>query len=1404
MRKKVLIVSILFLPFILFAIMASLLYVPQVQKWAVKKATEYATEQTGMAISIGYVRLCFPLNLELRDVWAADSLTLSAKADRLMVHIDASNILQSEIGVNEIRLDGADIAYLLPDSTTNDTTEKTPLQWTLSLKGISISDTRLRLTMQTDTSEILTHIHSLSLRDGCLDLGKEKYQASEIQASFDSIYYARNHKDTIAIRELLDVQLMQFCYDMPSEYIETNLMVHTPYSTLSGEAKTYLTAFSNEPTGVFSTTLSINLSMCDIRTYLKNYLPKNIEKSLPSKNICAQISLSGNMDELDVKDIRVDWSEIVTLEMEGKLTNLLSENEMGIETECNILTGKHTILNKIVNPNIFPITDLQLKTKAELKGQHYKVSAKLDEIKQHTGLSANVDMEGCGFDWQSPSTSFDGDLQIDRLKYDRWKFDNLDLEAHLHDQQGSMEMCCNDSLVRFSACASAELGKELKNAFLDLDVEEIDLHELGITKDTLDMSLSLHMDATSNWKDRHSIEASLKNIQLAVKDTLFHPLDLNIKSTLSPDTLFAWLNAGDLQLKMSAYENLDSLIDKSQIFIQSLEKQVKNYRIQQDSLTELLPNVNITLQSGSQNPINNVMRQFTGCCFDHLDLNMSISPYLGLYGSGYVNAFTIGSMTIDTLNLNLSQDSTGISLKSHIQNRVDNKSGAFNAWLKAGITSSGAMAHVIFEDKKGERGVDLGANVDYREDGIRIQFQPLQPVLAYRTFTVNEDNFIQLDKDGRLGANLDLLADDGTGLKLYSITNDSVKQDLTLSINHFNLGELARAVPLMPNIEGLLQGDTHLLQTYSDLSVSSDIEINKLSLDGVALGHVGMNLVYLPNSDGSHFMDGIVTQNDEEVLTLSGSYTPDEKEGTLNGTAQLTHLPMSLANGFFPDNVCRLEGFAWGEIDLSGTPNRPLLSGQFRTEGLKVHSDPYSIHLQMPDDTIMIENNQVHLTNIRAYAAGKNALTMDGTIDFRETDNIHMNIGVKANNYELINAPRKRESVAYGKVYVNVNSRIAGTLDNIHVRGRLDVLGKTNVTYILRESPITVEDRLSDLVTFEDFTDTLKVENEETIQPQHLDVQLLLSIEQSAQIHCLLSEDGNDYVKLEGGGDLTFTYDTDNNMRFFGRYTILSGQMKYTLMSVVCKNFNIQNGSYVEFQGDIMNPRLHIDATERVLASVSAEGGAPRSVTFDVGLSISQTLKNMGLEFTLQAPEDISIQNELAAMGSDERGRVAVTMLATGMYLTENNKSSGYSNTNALNNFLQSEINKIVGMAQNTIDVQFGMESNTNAAGSMQTDYSFSFAKRFWGNRISIVLGGKVSKGNDAVNTGQTIIDNVSIEYRLDQTGTRYVRLFYDKNYESLLEGKLTEMGAGILLRRKSDNLGDLFIFKRKKEEKEK
>ena len=236
---------------------------------------------------------------------------------------------------------------------------------------------------------------------------------------------------------------------------------------------------------------------------------------------------------------------------------------------------------------------------------------------------------------------------------------------------------------------------------------------------------------------------------------------------------------------------------------------------------------------------------------------------------------------------------------------------------------------------------------------------------------------------------------------------------------------------------------------------------------------------------------------------------------------------------------------------------------------------------------------------------------------------------------------------------------------------------------------------------FTDFTDsTMTVVERPSLTGFTMD--MTINVSQGAHIMAYLNADHSNYVDLIGGGTLRMQYNPTDNLQLRGKYTLSNGEMKYSLPVIPLKTFTIQDGSYVEFTGDMMNPTLNITATERTKATVANEGGVGRSVEFDCGVIITKTLSNMGLEFTLDAPEDMQLHSELQSLSTEQRGKLAVTMLTTGMYLSDGNTGS-FSMNSALSSFLNSQITQISGNALRTLDLSFGMDNTTDATGNTYT-----------------------------------------------------------------------------------------------------
>lgn len=1349
--------------------------------------------------------------------------------------------LDWQIDVEKLNINQSKIALQLPNDAMR--VNAAIRQASLDAGDISLSKGIYRVGKVSLSADSLSYDIPGSNPVKGLDVNHLAFRDAEL--ALDKLSYDQN-------TSALNVQLKRLAFKEKSGFQLDNLAVNlsldskhltargldlkTPHSSASGNLDLDWNAFSPKERGQLKADLQASLGHQDVLCLAEAYMPKDLAKCYPSQPLNIDLFATGNIDDLSLQTCNMMMPSVIDVRTTGSLQNLTDSANIGADLKWDITTMDLRCVNRYLGLNDvrFPKMTIHADTKLreaskltadallqegrgrahvvgniDLNTMAYQGNARINNLQLHDFLpkdslymlTANAKFSGRGTDMLSPRTTLRAQADITHLGYASWDLDNIQADCRLDKGKAMVEMHSQNDLLCMQGCINASItDRKLKAADFNMDLSHIDLYALHLAGKPLSASMVMRVDGASDFMQTHNLKARVEAIELTTADSIIRPLDLILDANLTPEFIDMKALAGDLSLSVSSDQGLDSLLARVNSFSGELQQQMDSLRIKQDVLRSLLPHLKMELACGQKNPIGNILRHATGYSFRDLSLHLNASPEEGLNGNGHMHSLNTGAILLDSIYWKIRQEESGVALDARVANGPRNSIVTFMSQVHAALTETGANANMAFYDAQGKKSVDFGLALDLLADGFRAHFTPLNPTIAYRRFTLNADNFVTLTHDGHLDALVDLLADDGTGLKLYTTPNEEAQQDVSLSVNHFNVGELTQVIPFMPDLSGFLHGDFHYMQSDSTTTVSAEMLVKNMAYNGVRLGDIGLNGVYFPNADGSHYVDGIVTLDEQEILLVNGKYHEDKGKGKMDGEASFQRVPFAFLNAFMPDGPFALSGYAWGDFTVSGYTENPVLNGKLKTESLHINADSYNVNLQIPDHTITVKNSRINLNRIEAYAAGKTPLVLDGNIDFSDLDRVQLDVNVRADDYQLINAPKRQGSLAYGKVFVNLGGRLWGTLSDLKMRGKLDVLGSTDVSCVLSDTPLTVDDQLADIVTFVDFNDTIPAEVVD-VKRQSIDMQMNINIAETAQIHCFLSDMGNDYIDLQGGGEMTLTYDMQNDMQLWGRYTIGKGTMRYSLMAIPLNDFQIAQGSYVEFQGNVMNPRLNINASERVRSTVT-ENSVPRNVAFDVGLAISRTLDDMGLEFTLEAPEDMSVQNQLTAMTQEERGRVAVTMLVTGMYVTDDAETNGgYNYANTLNAYLQSAINEIAGKALSTVDVNFGIQSGTSEAGTNTTDYSFSFAKRFWGNRISVIVGGKVSTGRDAVNTGETIIDNVAIEYRLDKSASRYVNLFYDRNYESLLEGQVTKMGGGIVLRKKADRLGELFIFRNRKEE---
>lgn len=1213
-----------------------------------------------------------------------------------------------------------------------------------------------------------------------------------------------------------------------------------PASRLEATVETDWSALETGGGGRLFARLDATLGAADVRTLGRGMVSDTLLRAWPERDLRLRLTAVGNVDRLSVNGIEAGLTDALRLtgsadgrrlltdgrtltarfELQGRQLDFVkdflpADARDAFRLPCPLtLTGSATVEGTRYGADLTLRAAggrLALKGGIDLKRNDYRADLRATRFPLGDFLpglslgdfSGSLRASGHGFDPMSAATRLRAQAAVDSLTYDGWRLGGVKLEADLDQGRMNARLASANDVLEGDLQVEATIGRQL-DARLQAALTSVDLRRLGVLEDTLSVGgdVDIAFQAARDFST-YRADGGLRHLRFQTPARSLMAKDLTFALSAAPDTTWLETTAGDLQLSVGTSGDVAGLMAQVGKFTETMHRQMEEKRIDQQELKNVVPRIDFTLDAGRDNPLGRML-QMQGIAYSHLRLRLKTDPRYGIGGLMRFGTFEKSGLMLDTVHVLLYQDSTGLKLDGYIHNYRKDNPHKFKAKIASFFLGSGVGAQLVYTDQEGRKGIDVGVRADLAKGGINVSVFPQHPIIAYRTFTVNDSNFVYLGRDKSIRANVQLLADDGTGLHIFGEPVDSAN-DLTVSLNQVNLRELSEVLPYLPRLGGMLSGDLHVTAAPSSLSAAAMFTAEGLSYEDIPLGKIGLEAMYMPQQGGEHHVSAFVTAEDEQVLECEGAYV-DRDGGSFDGTVRLSGFPLKLANGFLSGTDIAMSGTARGELNVTGGLDAPVLDGSLAFDTAHLYSDVYGFDFRMDEQPIRMEGSRLQFQDYGLYSQQQadNPLVLNGAVDMADFSRIGLDLTMRATNFEIINTKRKVSSMLFGKVYANYYGTLRGTADNIFIRGNLDVLDRTDMTYILKDSPLTVDDRLNDLVQFVSFADTTAVDEPATIPTGGFDMSLGISISDAARFRCNLSEDGENYVDLEGGGDLTMRITQQGDLRLTGRFTANSGEMKYSLPVIPLKTFNIVSGSYVSFTGDVMNPTLNIAAKERVKATVT-ENEQSRTVAFDVGVAISKPLNDMGLEFTIEAPEDLSVQNQLAAMTTAQRSKTAVAMLATGMYMTDDMSSmgsSGFKASNALNAFLQSEIQNIAGSALKTIDVTVGMESGTSSKGTETTDYSFQFAKRFWNNRISVIIGGKVSTGEDAQNSASSFIDNIAIEYRLDQSASRYVRVFYDRSTQDPLEGELTTTGAGLVLRRKTNRLGELFIFSNRKKQK--
>ena len=1386
-----------------------------------------------------------------------DGMEIKGVLGRFFLQSHGVDLSNETAVINATELSDTHVQMLMNDTTTTpkDTTASAPVNWKVDLHQLKLKNVSFSMQLPADSMRMAAHIGEATIDDAQADLknqfyGLKQFLLSGTSASYDTgaakpvegfdashiavrdvsigldslLYKGRDMKAvirefTMNERSGLSVtSLTGRAFSNDSIISVPGLKLQTPHSEIDLSAHTYWELVNIPTTGRLSANLNAYIGKEDVMLFTGG-LPDSFKEAYPFRPLVIRAGTDGNLKEMQISRFTADLPGAFSLEGGGILENLADSitrsGTIGLKMKTqnlNFLTG---LSGEVPNGTLVIPDSMNLVAQVDIKGPEYKANLhlkegqgamnvnaalntatevykadlKIDNLQLHHflpkdsiyELSLSAAADGCGLDVMSYRSYAKLDLALDRLHYAQYHLSNVHLTGALKGALVTANLTSDNELLKMTTDAEYNLAHSYPDGKVTVDVIRLDLHELGL-----------------------------------MPEPMKRPLAFNLSAEARQNRVFTHFISGDMKLNLSARSGVNPLISQSIRFVDVLMKQIDEKELNHAELRKALPTAVLSFSAGKENPLAYFLAT-KNISYHDASMKFGTASDWGINGKAAVHALKVDTLQLDTVFFTVKQDTTLMKLRAGVINGPKNPQFSFSTTLTGEIRDRDAELLVDYKNGKGETGVLLGVNArplfegQGKGNGIAFTLIPEKPIVAFQQFHFNENhNWIYLHKNMRVYANVDMWDEEGMGFRVHSMQGDTVSlQNIDVEIRRIRLQEITSVLPYFPEVTGLFSLEAHYIQTEKDLQLSAEASIDELTYERQRIGDIALGATWLPGEQGKQYLNAYLNHDQVEVLVADGKLLPTRTgKDSLEVNTTLEHFPLRVANAFIPDQMVTLSGDMDGNLNITGSTEQPLINGELVLDSVAVFSSQYGARFVFDNRPVQIKNNRLLFDKFAIYTTSKNPFTIDGYVDFRDMSRPMANLNMLAQNYTLLDAKRTRESLVYGKVFADFRATVKGPLDGLNMRGNVSLLGNTDVSYVLTDSPLTVQDRLGSLVTFTSFSDTTTVVRQEvpTVSLGGLDMVMMVHIDPSVRVKVDLDASNDNRIELEGGGDLSMKYTPQGDLTLTGRYTLSGGLMKYALPVIAAKEFAIDNGSYVEWTGNPMDPMLNFKATDRIRASVSeGENGGSRMVNFDVSVVVKNRLDNLSFAFDVSAPEDATVQNELTAMGAEERGKQALYIMVMKTYLGTGPIGGGGGGLGKLNmgsaltSVLSSQINSLMGNLKNA-SLSVGVEDHDDSeTGSKRTDYSFRYSQRLFNNRFQIVIGGKVSQGENATNDAESFIDNISLEYRLDRTGTRYIRLFYDKNYESVLEGEITETGVGIVLRKKLDKLSELFIFKKKK-----
>lgn len=1395
------------------------------------------------------------------DAWRGEDMDFQIAS--LKLSADDIDLLHKNIALKEIEIDGADISVReydklkpednSPDDTTDWGTPFNPDLFKLTLPSLTLTNshvsylvdqpesnahefdenninvTQLNLSLRNTkiiADTIFSSVESMTAQERCgiaIKSLKANLKLSQVQAVLDQMRLETNNS---ILSDHYEMNYKNF-HDFNDYIAKVNMKAHMVSTSISSLDIGYFANILNEYP------ISVNLSG-DIDGTVDHIGGKNINLQTRNTSFKGDAIVTGLPDikttMLDVTNINlatngkdlnilipqtrtnnVAWNELQKINYTGSWKGNVDK----FYTKGNLSTsmGNATLdLNMNFQPDQ-PTYDGHIET------ENFDIG-KL--IRQSTlgKVSMKGKIDGSGFDLDHLKANIDA--TISKIEVDNTLYTELTVNGIVARKKFDGIFISQDPNLAVNFNGKLDLSGAQPVYNFNSRFIRFDLKKLGLTNESIIGSGYASLNFEGSTIDNFTGSALLKNIVLETNGKVIRLNDVLLESYQSSVEKTLRLSSSIADAEMKGHFNISGLPNAIQLYLYHyLPEYIK--KPENVSNQELTFTINL---KETDSILHTFLPEYRGLSGSAISGNLNtMSQKFALDAN--ILSFGYRQFEIQDLIIVGAGDYTELDLNATSGNLLYNEEVMIPSFQVNALMASDTASLSIITQSINEVLGDayLSVKGTARNNNLYVNLLP-------SNITIKEDKW-QLYSNHELvfgeQVSINELVFESGAQKITASTKNSTSNDLSIDLSELDLQSFSAYLDLQQNnyygrISGHIDVDHFLTDQFirADVHSTNEVRINKDTLGMVhAVVNFDTKTRLLTIDKNTSILRGTDYANASGYVNLNDS--------TIKLQTVLMNTNIAFANQFVIDFIQDLSGRASGTVTIEGPLYDPKIAGDIVVSNASMKVIYLGTRYTMDQVKLHFNNRKIDVEDfyLSDERSGNYSALVKGYITHRNFNDIRLNLNVTSSNLLCLNTMEWDNDLFYGYVPAEFSATASGALDDM----TLDITAKP-----LKGSTFHMPISSSGDASKYDYIEFVEIgkdqyELSKKKSSNYFKINMHIDATPDAEIFIILDKNTGEEIQAKGNGNISLSLDMGNSMNMFGTYTITEGKYNFNFRGVLQRQFIIDEGSKIVWNGDPVDANVDVNAIYKLPNNLSLlplvgniddpnelEEAKKKYETF-IYLTLKNKLANPDIKFDIAQPSNKAIgtlaYDRLVQIRNDDKELVSqagVLLLlgefkgTTGLAESGSYERAGLTTasdviSNALSSGLTNVFSSVTGLNNFTLNIGYKQYSLNETQANIN-QFNFGISASLFKDRVIVDFGSNVDVDRNTAATKGTSTVNIAgdfkAQYLVTEDGRLRVNAYRTSNYNA--EGNnYMKGGVGISYKKVFNKVVDFFTSKKKK-----